>query len=87
MKRKDGFILQQIGGEAYAVAVTPESARLGSMIRLNATGALLFSLLEKETTAAELTSALAARFDIDEATAARDVERFLASLCDADLLA
>ena len=32
MKRKDGFILQTIGEDTFAVALTPVSAAVGSMI-------------------------------------------------------
>lgn len=87
MKRKAGFILQTIGSETYAVAVTPESAKLGSMIRLNPTGAFLFELLAEEHTEEECVRALLARYDIEEAVAAADTARFIAGLRGAGLLA
>ena len=87
MKRKDGFILQSIGDETYAVAVTPEAAALGSMIRLNPTGAFLFALLEEERTEEECITALAAHYEIDPAVAAADVRRFLEGLREAKILA
>ena len=87
MKRRSGFVLQRIGEDTYAVAVTPESARVGSMVKLNATAALLFSLLEEEHTAEECALALTDAYDIDAETARRDVARFLTALREADLLA
>ncbi len=87
MKRKAGFILQKIGDETYAVAVTPESAAIGSMIRLNPTGAFLFGLLEEDRTEEECIAALVAQYEIDPAVAATDVRRFLTGLREAKLLA
>lgn len=87
MKRKAGFVLQTIGEESYAVAVTQDAAKVGSMIRLNPTGAFLFAYLEEERTEEDCILALLARYDIDRSTAEVDVSRFLAGLRGADLLA
>ena len=86
MKRKPGFILETVGGDTYAVAVTKEAASLGSMIRLNPTAATLFSLLETETDEPALIAALIAKYDVSEEMAKRDVAAFLAGLREADLL-
>ena len=87
MKRKQGFVLQTVGGDTYAVAVTAEAAGVGSMIKLNPTATTLFSLLEKETDEATLTAALMQQYDVTEEVAARDVTAFLLRLKEADLLA
>ena len=87
MKRKDGFILQTIGADTFAVAVTPAAATVGSMVKLNPTAAYLFELLEKEHTEAECVDAILARYDIDRAIAERDVRLFLTRLGEAGLLA
>lgn len=86
MKRKEGFVLQAIGNETYAVAVTPASAAIGSMIRLNPTGAFLFGFLETDRTEEECVAALTERYDIAPAVAAADVGRFLTGLREAGLL-
>lgn len=87
MKRKPGFILQAIGEETYAVAVTPASAKVGSMIRLNPTGAFLFALLEEEQTEESCLAALLERYETDPAVAKADLAAFLEGLREADLLA
>lgn len=87
MKRKAGFVLETIGEDTYAVAVTPETAKVGSMIKLNATAALLFAFLENEHTEDECVAALTAKYEIDEASARADVCRFLSALKEASLLA
>ena len=57
------------------------------MIRLNDTGAFLFSLLEEERTEEECLSALLEKYEIAEEVAAADLARFLAGLQKAGLLA
>lgn len=53
-----------------------------SLLYLNAnpTGALLWKALVAGTTRADLVRSLVAEFEVDEATAAQDVDRFLADL-------
>lgn len=87
MKRKPGFILQRIGEETYAVAVTPASAKIGSMIRLNSTGAHLFALLEEEQTEESCLASLLEHYEIDPEVAKADLAAFLQGLREADLLA
>ncbi len=87
MKRKAGFVLQKIGEESYAVAVTPEAAKVGSMIRLNPTGALLFAYLEEDRSEEECVLALLQNYEIDREVAEGDVARFLTGLRGAGLLA
>ena len=87
MKRKDGFVLQTIGEDTFAVALTPASAAVGSMIKLNRTAALLFDLLEKECTEEDCVNALTARYGVAREVAERDVAAFLAGLSEAGLLA
>ncbi len=86
MKRKPGFILETVGNDTYAVAVTKEAAGIGSMIRLNPTAATLFALLETDTDEGTLIAALAEKYDVTEEVAARDLAAFLAGLREADLL-
>ena len=87
MKRKDGFILQTIGEDTFAVAVTPAAATVGSMVKLNPTAAYLFELLETERTEEDCVAAILDRYGIDPAIAARDVHIFLTRLKEAGLLA
>ncbi len=87
MRRKAGFVLQKIKDESYAVAVTTDAARVGSMIRLNPTGAFLFAYLEEERTEEDCVEALLLRYGIDREVAGRDVCRFLTGLREAGLLA
>ena len=87
MKRKPGFIMQTIGNEVYAVAVTPKAAGVGSMIKLNPTAATLFALLENDCTEEDCVAALVEKYDVSEEIAARDARAFLTRLSEVGLLA
>lgn len=86
MKRKQGFVLQTVGGDTYAVAVTAEAAGIGSMVKLNATAATLFSLLEDDVESEALVEALVEKYEVTREVAERDVAAFLQALGEAKLL-
>ncbi|GAA3243053.1 hypothetical protein GCM10017691_47580 [Pseudonocardia petroleophila] len=50
-------------------------------------GTRLFELLGRETTVEEMVTTIVAEYEVDTATARRDVEGFVARLRDAQLLA
>ena len=85
MKLKDGFILRQVAGE-YVVLPVGGELDFSGMITLNETGATLWKRLEQEAELADLTAALTAEYDVDEATAAAAVEQFVAQLKEHDFL-
>lgn len=88
MKLKDGFVLRQVGGAYVVVAVGLQTLDFKGMIRLNETGAFLWERLAKaECTSLELVDAMTSEYDVDRDTAASDVEIFVNSLKEANLLA
>ncbi|MBQ2719647.1 MAG: PqqD family protein [Clostridia bacterium] len=86
MKRRSGFVLETVGGDTYAVAVTAEAAGVGSMVKLNPTAATLFALLETETDTEALVAALMEKYEVTKEVAERDVAAFVAALGEAKLL-
>jgi hypothetical protein len=56
-------------------------------LTVRGSGVYLFELLGVERDRDELVAALLARFEVDEGTARDDVDRFLADLAEAGLLA
>ena len=70
MKLKDGFILREVAGENVVIP-TGDALDLNMMITLNETGCTLWKRLEQEAELADLTAALLAEYDADEATAGR----------------
>ncbi len=83
MKLKSGFILHSIGGEHVVVAVEERTKDFRGMIRLNGTGAFLWERLAAGNSEADMCSALLEKYDIDEETAEKAVDSFLAQLSEA----
>ena len=86
MKIKEGFILRKVGTQYVAAATGKASENFNGIIRLNESGAFVFRQLQEGATAAELAARLLEEYDVDEAAARQDVDRFLAALKEADAL-
>lgn len=81
MKLKPGFVLREVAGTCVVVA-TGSELNLNGMIRLNDTGKTLWTALEKGADLDALVAALLAEFDVDEATARKGAESFVAKLTE-----
>ncbi len=86
MKIRKGFMLRKVGAQNVVVAVGEASRSFNGIIRLNDSGRYLWEKLQKDITKEQLLNDMLADYDIDEATAAMDIERFVASLEKAGLL-
>ena len=86
MKLKDGLILRQVAGE-HVVLNVGSDVDLNGMITLNQTGCTLWKRLQEEAELSDLTGALLAEYEVDEATAQAAAERFVEKLKGLDLLA
>lgn len=86
MRLKEGFVLQEIGGQIVVIP-TADDMDLNRMIKLNETGAFLWERLEQETDEDALVAALLAEYAVDEATARRAVQGFIGKLSGHGLLA
>lgn len=86
MKIVEGFAVRDVAGKSVAIAVGGRAAALGGMISLNETDKLLFSLLQEGTTEQAMAEALVAAYEVDIATAAKDIRAFLAPLRNAHLI-
>ncbi len=80
LKTKENFVLRSVAGQSVVVAVGQASVDFNGMLTLNESGAILWSVLEKGCEKRALTDALLAEYEVDEATAAQSVERFLDTL-------
>ena len=79
LKLKDGFILRQIAGETMVIPSGSE-LDLNMMITLNETGRFLWGRLQNGTTEDALVAALLEEYDVDEATARKQVVKFVEKL-------
>ena len=86
MKIREGFILREIAGKKIVVAVGSAVKHFQGVINLNGTGAFLWELLQNQVEKEQLISALLGEYDIDKETAEADVEAFISTLKQANLL-
>ena len=79
-------MLRQVAGENVVLPVGGD-VDFNGMITLNETGATLWKRLEQEAELSDLTAALLAEYEVDEATAAAAAEQFVAKLKEQGFLA
>jgi|GEM_PF-395620 len=77
MKRKDSFLMQNVGGENLLVPLGSRVVDMNGMVILNETGSLVWTLLEEDRSVEDLATAVAERFDVDFERAFADVRSFL----------
>lgn len=80
MKIEKEFILREIAGDYILVPVGSTALEFNGLLTVNEIGAFLWERLKKETTIDALTAAVLEEYEVDEGTARRDVEEFVASL-------
>ena len=86
MKIKDGFLLKKIAGSTVVVPVGDTLVNLQLMLSLNESGAFLWQQLQKDCTKDDLLAAMQAEYDVDAATAAADIDAFLNTLKENNIL-
>ena len=86
MKIKSDFLLKKIAGNYVVVPVRKRAVDFSGIIKLNETGAFLWDYLEKGAEKEELVNALLDEYDVDEATASNNIDKFIVRLKEADLL-
>jgi len=77
VKRKDDFIMQNVGGENLLVPLGAQMRDMNGLVILNDTGICVWELLAAERTLDELATAVAEQFEVDEVIARGDVQAFL----------
>jgi hypothetical protein len=86
MKRKDDFVLQNVGGEYILVPIGQRVLDLNGIITLNPTGHHVWELLAKHRSVEELTAGVVEHFDIDPERARADIKIFLEEISRMGLL-
>jgi hypothetical protein len=77
MKTKDGFVLQNVGGEYILVPIGQRVLDLNGIITLNPTGQYLWELLAENRSEDELAVGVVEHFDVDPERARADIKTFL----------
>ena len=79
MKIKEGFVLRTICGQNVISGEGSANVNYSSLISLNETAAYLFKELQgKEFTEEDLVTLLLDQYDVDRATAEKDVKALMA---------
>lgn len=86
MKIKEGFVLRSIAGSNIVVPVGSAAVDFNGMITLNDSGAFLWKVLEQGSDIDGMVSALLAEYDVDEQTARKCSEDYVAKLNEAGCL-
>lgn len=80
MKIKQGFVLSKIGNDTVAVATGELSREFSGVVVLNGSGVFLWNRLQNDVTRDQLLAAMLDAYEVPEATAAADIDAFLAKL-------
>ena len=80
MKLKQGFITHTIQDTQIMVAVGDMAGRFHGLVRSNETAAFIVDALKEETTEEAIVEKLLAEYDVDRASARRDVRAILRKL-------
>ncbi len=86
MKIKEGFVLKAVADSYLVVPLGSKVVDFSAIIKLTETGAFLWSQLDTDKTKDELLTALTDEYDVDNATASRDIDAFVSKLKEADLI-
>ena len=77
MKIKEGFILRNVAGSHVVVPIGEATLDFNGMMNLNETGAFLFEKMIEGISREDLIKELTSEYDVDEETAAKDVDAFI----------
>ncbi|MDD6728776.1 MAG: PqqD family protein [Eubacteriales bacterium] len=86
MKIKKGFAKREIAGSNIVVPVGKTSLDFNGMITLNESGSFFWDCLCIDTTIDEVVKKVTDEYEVDDATARKDVEAFVKMLEDNNLL-
>lgn len=78
MKLNENFVVQEIDGTQFLVAIGGEG--FGGLVRSNPTAAFIVDQLREERSAAEIVDAMCRRYDAPREVIAADVEEILSVL-------
>lgn len=86
LKIKSDFVLKKIAGSYVVVPIRQRAVDFSGIIKLSESGAFLWNILARGEERDGLIKALCGEYEVDEATAGGDVDRFVAKLREADLI-
>lgn len=86
MKIKEGFVLRNVVDEYIVMPTGDNIAKFDGAVVLNDVSAFVFEQLKHAVSREDLLCAILNEFEVDEATAAADLDALLAQFCEVGLL-
>lgn len=86
MKIKDGFILKDVAGSKIVIATGEERFNFNGVMTFNEVGAFIFNLLDGANSPADIVEKISSEYNVDKATAEKDVNNFIEKLRAHNLL-
>ncbi len=86
MKIKNGFAKRKIADSNIVVPVGKATNDFNGMITLNESGSFFWDCFKDDTSVDEVVKKVTSEYDIDEATARKDVEKFVDMLRENNLV-
>ena len=86
MKARDGFILRNLAGEYVLAPVGKQIKDFNGIAVMNELSVFIWNHLRTETTRQDLLAKILEEYDVDEATAAADLDEILSRMAAMDLI-
>ncbi len=86
MKAKSGFVLRTIANEYILMPTDEQIAKFNGAVLLNRVSAFIWEKLQEPVSLEGLLSALLEKYDIDEVSAAEDLDAVLAQFRQLELI-
>ena len=86
MKIKEGFAKREIAGSFIVVPVGKTAMEFNAMITLNESAAFYWDCFQKDITIDEAVKMVLDEYEVDEARARNDIEKFVQMLQENDLM-
>ena len=86
MKIKEGFAKREIAGSFIVVPVGKTAMEFNAMITLNESAAFYWDCFQKDITIDEAVKMVLDEYEVDEARAKSDIEKFVKMLQENDLM-
>jgi hypothetical protein len=80
MKRKEDFLLQNVGGQDLLIPLGAKVLDMNGMVVFNPTGRYIWELLAEDRSLEDLVTAVVERFEVEPDRAGADVRAFVGDL-------
>ena len=86
MKIKEGFVVREIAGQSVVVALGEASKSFNGIIKLNETGRVIWDKLTEGAEKEDIVKAILDEYEIDRDTVEKDIDTFVATLKENNIL-